>query len=120
MLKSMARLPGFPLLNILGWQCKWFLKLDIKANDSRKCVAATKLPILFLHGGADAFVPPAMAEACCAACAGEKKLAIFEEAAHAQSHFKHPEQYEHEFFAFVERVTASSSPQRKKEQIGEE
>ena len=109
MLKSMAHLPGFPLLNILGWQCKRFLKLDIKANDSRKCVAATKLPMLFLHGDADAFVPAAMAKECCAACAGDKRLVVFEGAAHAQSHFRHPEQYEREFFAFVEHVTSSAS-----------
>lgn len=120
MLKRMAHLPGFPLLNVLGWQCKRFLKLDIKANDSRKCVAATKLPMLFLHGGADAFVPAAMAKECCEACGGEKRLVIFEGAAHAQSHFKHPEQYEREFFAFVERVMIFSTPQRKKGRTGEE
>ena len=32
MLKSMAHLPGFPLLNILGWQCKCFFEAGYQSE----------------------------------------------------------------------------------------
>ena len=83
-------------------------KLDLKANDSRKSLAATTLPVLFVHGDADAFVPPFMARECFDACAGEKQLVFYEGAGHGQSHFKHPEKYENDFFAFADRVTGKT------------
>ena len=107
-LKSTAHLPAFPLVNILAWECRVFMKLDLKANDSRKSLAATKLPVLFVHGDADAFVPPFMARECFDACAGEKQLVFYEGAGHGQSHFKHPEKYENDFFAFADRVTGKT------------
>lgn len=102
-LKNTAHLPAFPLLPVLAGMSKLFLKLDI-CLDSRSCVAASKIPMLFLHGGADAFVPVEMCKACYDACGGEKRMAVYEGAAHAQSHFLRPEAYERDFFAFIENV----------------
>ena len=102
-LKNTAHLPSFPLLNILALLCKAFLKLDI-SSDSRDFVAAAKIPMLFLHGDADAFIPVSMCLECFEACGSEKQMVIYEGAGHGQSHFRHPEQYERDFFAFMERV----------------
>ena len=102
-LKNTAHLPSFPILNVLATVCRLFLKIDIN-TDARDCVAASKLPMLFLHGGADAFVPVKMSEDCCAACGGEARLRVYEGAAHVQSHFRHPEEYERDFFGFVNKV----------------
>lgn len=102
-LKNIAHLPPFPLLHILAALCKAILKLDIK-TDSRDCVAAAKLPMLFVHGDADAFIPVTMCKACYEACGGEKQMVIYEGAGHGQSHFRHPAQYERDFFSFTEKV----------------
>ena len=89
-LKNVAHLPSFPLLNILAALCKAFLRLDI-GSDSRDCVAKTELPMLFLHGDADAFIPVSMCRECYDACGSENQIVIYEGAGHGQSHFKHPE-----------------------------
>lgn len=102
-LKNTAHLPAFPVMSIVEITSKLLLKLDIRL-DSRDCVAASKRPMLFLHGGADVFVPVSMCKACFDACGGEKKMAVYEGAAHAQSHFRCPEAYERDFFAFIQSV----------------
>ena len=102
-LKNTAHLPAFPVMPVLAITSKLFLKLDIRL-DSRSCIAASDIPMLFLHGGADAFVPVSMCKACYDACGGEKRMAVYEGAAHAQSHFRFPEAYERDFFAFIQSV----------------
>ena len=102
-LKSIAHLPAFPLMNILAFFSRIFLKLDIR-SDSRDCVAKAKVPMMFLHGDGDAFIPVSMCKECCDACTAEKEIHIYDGAGHAQSHFKHPEEYEKDFFAFINKV----------------
>ena len=76
--------------------------MDI-GSDSRECVAKTKIPMLFLHGDADAFIPVSMCRDCFEACGSEKQMVIYKDAGHGQSHFRHPEEYERDFFAFMEQ-----------------
>ena len=38
------------------------------------------------------------------ACKSEKQIYIYDGAGHAQSHFIHPEEYERDFFGFVNKV----------------
>lgn len=102
-LKTVAHLPPFPLLNILSLLCRLFLKLDLN-SDSRDCVATTKIPMLFVHGNADTFIPYKMCEECFEACKSQKQIKLYDGAGHAQSHFMHPEEYERDFFGFVEKV----------------
>ncbi len=83
--------------------CRLFLKLDLR-SDSRDCVTAAKVPMLFVHGDGDAFIPVAMCKECYEACGSEKQMVIYEDAGHGQSHFRHPEKYERDLFTFLERV----------------
>ncbi|MBR3619964.1 MAG: alpha/beta hydrolase [Clostridia bacterium] len=91
------------MLNILSLFCRLFLKLDIR-SDSRDCVAQAGMPMLFIHGNADAFIPVTMCNECYEACKSEKQIYIYDGAGHAQSHFIHPEEYERDFFGFVNKV----------------
>ena len=102
-LKKIAHLPAFPLMNILAFMSRLLLKLDIR-SDSRDCVAKSPVPMLFLHGDADAFIPVSMCGECFEACGSEKYMHIYEGAGHAQSHFRKPEEYERDFFDFVGKV----------------
>ena len=102
-LKKIAHLPPFPLMNILAFISRIILKLDIR-SDSRECVAKSGVPMLFLHGDADAFIPVSMCRQCFEACGSEKYIHIYEGAGHAQSHFKKPEEYERDFFDFTGKV----------------
>lgn len=61
----------------------------------------SNVPILFIHGGADDFVPLSMAEELYAAAVCRKKLVIIPGAAHASSVYKDTEKYWREVFDFL-------------------
>ncbi|MBR2590500.1 MAG: alpha/beta hydrolase [Clostridia bacterium] len=102
-LKTTAHLPAFPLIPILSFWSKLFLGLSL-GSDSRESVAATGIPMLFIHGTADTFIPYSMCEECFKACNSEKQIKLYAGAGHAQSHFTHPAEYERDFFDFVIKV----------------
>ncbi len=102
-LKRLTRLPSFPLVPLVSGLARLLLKLDLR-TDARDAVAKAKVPMLFLHGDADAFIPASMCKALYEACGGEKYMHIYEGAAHAQSHYMRPEDYERDFFAFIDAV----------------
>ncbi len=105
LMRSVVKIPTKPVISSLGVLTKAFLDLDIKASDSREALKNTKYPFLFIHGGRDNFVPTEMVQECYDACGSEdKKLIIYDEARHTQSHFKYPEKYEKDIFEFAERV----------------
>lgn len=55
--KSKAHLPSWPLLNIFNSYLKMTYKFDLKEADAVKQLKKCKLPVLFIHGDADKFVP---------------------------------------------------------------
>jgi len=78
-------LPSFPLLNALDLLARLRAGFSLKGADARKSLAKTKLPVLFIHGAEDDFVPLSMTRENFSACAGEKELYIVKGAGHAQS-----------------------------------
>ena len=58
---------------------------SLKGADTREALGKNRLPVLFLHGQADDFVPEEMTEENYRACRGEKELYLVPEAGHAQS-----------------------------------
>lgn len=79
-------LPAFPLLYLLELLARGVAGFSLKGADSRKALAQTKLPVLFLHGRDDDFVPVSMTEENFSACRGEKSLHLVAGAGHAQSY----------------------------------
>lgn len=62
---------------------------------------ASALPMLFLHGACDSFVPTAMVQELCDAKPGAKRMRIFADARHAQSCMCHPHEYACELADFL-------------------
>ena len=79
-------LPAFPLLHLLDLVCRGIAGFSLKEVDTRKALAGSRLPVLFLHGAADDFVPVSMSEENYRACQGEKSLYLVPGAGHAQSY----------------------------------
>lgn len=79
-------LPAFPLLHLLDLACRGIAGFSLKEADTRKALAGSRLPVLFLHGAADDFVPVSMSEENYRACRGEKSLYLVPGAGHAQSY----------------------------------
>ncbi|MDR2047133.1 MAG: alpha/beta hydrolase [Clostridiales bacterium] len=93
-IKRLFHLPPFPLVNLTGAVCKRVAGYSFDEVDSKESVKYAKVPVLFIHGGADAFVPLFMSEECFAHCPTEKKFVLVEGAAHGSSHFKNKGLYE--------------------------
>ena len=78
-------LPAFPLLYLLELLARLIAGFSLKGADTRQALKSTRLPVLFLHGEADDFVPLSMTEENYRACAGKKAQYLVPEAGHAQS-----------------------------------
>ena len=66
--------------------CKRFAHYDPSDCSTLDALKATKVPVLFLHGDADKFVPVEMTLANYEACASEKRLLIVPGAGHGESY----------------------------------
>ncbi|MDE5621899.1 MAG: alpha/beta hydrolase [Alistipes sp.] len=102
-LREQFRLPVFPLLDVASLFCRakygWGFREASALEQVRKC----ELPMLFIHGGADDFVPTSMVYPLFDAKPGEKELWIAPGSAHAMSYRDHREEYTRRVGEFVGR-----------------
>ncbi len=82
--------------------------IRMRDSDALDAVAKARVPILFIHGTKDNFVPLWMNEELYEACASEKERIVFPEATHIKSYDYYPEQYEQAVTTFVGRHMPSS------------
>ena len=100
-LKNMYHLPPFPLLNIANEMVKRRAGYALDECNAKIEVAKASIPILFIHGDSDTFVPCSMVHELYAACKTEKKLVIIEGAGHVESCYRDAEEYEGAVKAFI-------------------
>lgn len=100
-LKNMYHLPPFPVLNIASHMVKKGAGYSLDECNARDEVAKANIPILFLHGDQDSFVPCSMVHELYEACRSEKKLVIIEGAGHVESCYKNAELFEGSIEAFI-------------------
>ena len=93
-LKNTYHLPAFPILNIANKMVKKKAGYELDECNAKNEVAKAQIPILFLHGDADSFVPCSMVHELYAACNSAKKLVIIEGAGHVESCYRDAELYE--------------------------
>lgn len=85
-LEQLFGLPSFPVLNMADMVARLRAGYSLlNDGDAAAQVASTRLPILFIHGGDDSFVPTAMVYDVYQAAAGEKELLIVEGAGHGMA-----------------------------------
>lgn len=82
---------------------KWIAKYDVKKASSIEGVKNSKVPILFIHGMEDKFVPYEMVDEIYKNCASKKDILRVEKATHALSHLISPELYEEKMFDFINK-----------------
>ena len=68
-------------------------------------VAKTKVPILFIHGDIDDFVPVWMTEKNYEACNSEKELLLVKGADHAEAYYTDTQAYENAVKKMIEKYT---------------
>ncbi len=96
-------LPSFPLLNLVDLFARCRAKYGLKEADSRQALRKAKVPVLFLHGQEDDFVPVSMTRENYSACASEKELYLVPGAGHAQSFATDPKGCGEKIAAFLEK-----------------
>ena len=89
-LKKNFNLPAFPILPIAGIIAKLFAKFDFEEFTSTEGVKNAKIPLVFIHGTADDFVPVEHTYINSKACASEHVDVIVEGAEHGLSYFTDP------------------------------
>ena len=101
-LQNVFGLPSFPILNAADLACRLragYAFEDVCATDS---LERASVPMLFIHGDADEFVPFSMLDACFDACASEdKEKLVVPGAGHGLSASTDPELYWSTVDAFV-------------------
>lgn len=93
-LKSMYHLPSFPIIPAANLVNKKLAGYGMDECNAKREVAKAKVPILFIHGSKDTFVPVCMCYELYECCSSSKKILIVEGAAHGESYFKNMEAYE--------------------------
>ncbi len=103
-MKNMFHLPAFPMLNIADLICRFRAGYSFHEASSVAQLKKAKVPMLFIHGEEDVFVPYSMLDVVYEACAsGDKAKLSVPGGAHAQSVSTDPELYWKGVTAFVER-----------------
>ena len=102
-LKEDFGLPAFPLLYTSSWMCDWTKGWNFHEASSLEQVKKCSLPMLFIHGGDDHYVPTWMVHPLYAVKEqGDKRKWLSPEAGHADAFMDHPEEYTRQVVEFCE------------------
>jgi fermentation-respiration switch protein FrsA (DUF1100 family) len=85
--KQIIKIPTFFYTGILGLYARIFLHINYKES-ALDCVKETKIPILFIHGTGDDFVPFKMGEELYNACVSKKEALFIKDATHGNSYLQ--------------------------------
>ena len=102
-LKKLFNLPSFPILNIANIAVK--IKAGYFLNEASPIdsVKKAKVPIMFIHGDKDTFVPFYMLDELYNACNTEKSKLVVKEASHAHAEDENPDLYWSQIDKFVNK-----------------
>ncbi len=104
-LKQTYHLPRFPFLGLASLFSRLrggiFFHQVIPKNEVAKCEA---LPMLFLHGETDDFVPTAMVKEIYDAKKGYRRMRIFPKSGHAESYWNNQKMYSKEIEEFLKEI----------------
>lgn len=101
--RSVTHLPALPSVLVAELCARFFGGFSFWECDARRSLAASRMPVLLIHGKDDGFVPCYMSEQGYEACNGEKQLLIVDGADHAVSYLVDPDGYTGAVNAFIDK-----------------
>ncbi|MCZ8520171.1 MULTISPECIES: alpha/beta hydrolase [Paenibacillus] len=111
-LRRMYKLPPFPFIGMTSLVCKLRSGYSFGEASALEAVRRTDKPVLFIHGGADTFVPTSMVHRLMEACRGYKELFLVPGAGHGMAYTAAPEEYAWRVRQFTGRfVQEAAAPQ---------
>ncbi|MBR2566631.1 MAG: alpha/beta hydrolase [Paenibacillus sp.] len=102
-LKQLYKLPAFPFIPVTSWITKWKAGYSFKEASALKQLARVKVPVLFIHGEADTFVPTEMVYRLYEACTMQKELLTIPSAGHGTAFQVDRKGYEAVLKAFLQK-----------------
>jgi fermentation-respiration switch protein FrsA (DUF1100 family) len=102
-LHQLYSLPKFPVLPLADRAIRNKAGFSIYQASAVDQLKKARVPMLFIHGEKDTYVPTEMVYKVYAAAPVDKELMIIKDAPHASSSFVHPEDYFSGIFSFVEK-----------------
>ena len=98
--KQKMKIREFPVMYSLNRLFRKKAGYDLKECSPKEAVKHCKVPVLFIHGTADSFVPYKMSEENYTACRAKKQLLLVGGAAHCGSYLADRKKYEETVEAF--------------------
>ncbi len=103
-LNDMYHLPAFPAIQGADILNKRLAGYGMDECNAKNEVKKAKVPILFIHGSNDTFVPCKMCHEIYDNCQSPKKKLIIDGAAHAESYYKEMDLYENALTEFAQEI----------------
>ena len=100
---KMMKLPVNLVYRVVRMSAKLYGKFDLEGASATKALVKCKVPVLFIHGEADDFVPCEMSRLNYEACASEKELFTVPGAGHGMSYLTDIEGYINKFKGFLQK-----------------
>nr|WP_306798648.1 alpha/beta hydrolase [Oceanobacillus saliphilus] len=102
-LHRMFHLPEFPIIPTTGLVTNMKAGYTLKEASALKQVRKAEIPILYIHGNKDTFVPTVMAEKLYENTKSDAEIIIFEEASHGESFVVEREAYKENLSLFLNK-----------------
>lgn len=110
-LRRIFHLPAFPFMYTTSLLTRVRAGYGFREASALCQAAKIKVPVLFIHGDADTFVPFEMVRRLYDACPAEKDMLVVPGAGHGMAHTADPAAYESRVAGFVGRYTGSQADQ---------
>ncbi|AOR23519.1 alpha/beta hydrolase [Clostridium taeniosporum] len=104
-LKCMYKLPSFPLIHVSSIITKMRAGYSFKEASALEQVKKCNIPILFIHGDKDSFVPYNMLDKIYNAASCSKEKLVIKDAGHCKGDKVNPELYWDTIKKFIEKYT---------------
>jgi fermentation-respiration switch protein FrsA (DUF1100 family) len=100
-IKVLNKAPLFPLINLVNWSLKRKAGFSLEQVSPIKAAKNSLLPVMFIHGTEDTYVPTQMSVDMYNVKQGVKKLLLIPKAIHANAFSIDPELYTSETIQFI-------------------
>nr|WP_154958990.1 alpha/beta hydrolase [Paenibacillus xylanexedens] len=102
-LKQLYKLPPFPFIPVTSLITRWKAGYSFKEASALKQLAKVNVPVLFIHGEADMFVPTEMVYRLYEVCKSEKELLTIPRAGHGTAFQVDRDKYKAVLGAFLQK-----------------
>ncbi len=102
--KKSMKINAAPFLPFLNLYCRLFGQFSIHGSDTAEVLKKSDMPIIFIHGKDDGFVPCEMSKEAYSANPKGRKLVLVESADHGLSYLINKELVENELKSFISKI----------------